>query len=167
MESSKISRALPTGRHSLLCMKTFSFLGAVLMFMPLLLSSGCASGTTEPAEDSESEKVDFVKQIKPVLSGRCIMCHNQKTMPERTSFENGVLASKGDKQGPVILPGNATGSRLIAAISSPDFHEKAMPPVSLRVSQDEVALFRRWIDQGAPWPDGPAGEVVPHSIPLE
>ena len=74
---------------------------------------------------------------------------------------------KGDASGPVILPGNAAGSRLMAAVSSPDFHETAMPPVSLRVTDAERELLERWINEGAVWPDGPEGNLVPDMIPLE
>jgi uncharacterized membrane protein len=129
--------------------------------------AGCTTTPTKPESQTTGPKVDFVTQIKPILLERCVMCHNRKTMPDRTSFESAALAMKGDTQGPVILPGKAAGSRMIAAISSPDFHDKAMPPVSLRVTASEVALFRQWIDQGAAWPSGKDGEIVPHSIPLE
>ncbi len=95
------------------------------------------------------------------------MCHNRAVLPDRTSFETGELAMKGDSRGPVILPGDAAGSRFMAAISSPDYLERAMPPVSHRVAEDEVALLRRWIDAGAPWPTGPEGRIVPDRVPLE
>ena len=95
------------------------------------------------------------------------MCHNRKTMPERTSFESKTLAMAGDKQGPVIIPGNPDGSRLILAISAHDSHEQAMPPVSHRVSKDEVALLKQWISEGATWPTGAEGSLTPKDIPLE
>ncbi|MCB1063786.1 MAG: hypothetical protein KDN20_12790 [Verrucomicrobiae bacterium] len=142
-------------------------LGSFLTFscaVAAFLFSGCA--TSNPTEVS-TEKVDFVSQVKPILEERCVMCHNRTAMPERTSFETGKLALKGDAQGPVILPGKADDSRLMMAISSPDIHEKAMPPVSLRVSAGEKAVLRRWINEGAHWPEGADGRLEVDYIPRE
>jgi len=135
---------------------------SVVGSVPACVQRSDSSGTT-----GAPKAVDFVTEVKPILHDRCIMCHNRGTLPDRTSFENGALAKKGDRQGPVILPGNAAGSRLITAVASPDFHEKVMPPVSVRVTAREIELLRRWIDEGAEWPAGPDGEILPHSIPLE
>jgi len=123
--------------------------------------AGCAS---DPAP---VRTVVFATDIKPILEDRCVNCHNRATLPDRTSFESGELALEGDKQGPVIIPGNPNGSRMMVAVSAPDIHEQAMPPVSVRVSEKEAALFARWIEEGAYWPDGPEGRLQPTEIPKE
>jgi hypothetical protein len=35
-----------------------------------------------------------------------------------------------------------------------------MPAMGHRIADDEVALIKRWIEQGAEWPEGEAG-VIP------
>lgn len=123
--------------------------------------AGCAS------DPVPAGTVDFVTDIRPILADRCVMCHNRKTLPDRTSFETRALALKGDKQGPVIIPGNPNASRMMVAVSAPDIHEQAMPPVSVRVSAEEASLFSKWIEEGAQWPDGIEGRLVPTDIPKE
>lgn len=143
--------------------------------LPVLFAvlTGCVSAPTGPAGPPEAATGDggktvvFDRDIRPLLEGRCVMCHNRITLPGRTSFESRALALKGDSRGPIIVPGNPDGSRLIVAISAPDFHEQAMPPVSHRVSKAEVALLRRWIAEGVDWPEGPEGRLVPKEIPRE
>lgn len=137
---------------------------------------GCQT-PSKPADDAEkgavpnekqaAKTVSFVRDIKPILEDRCVMCHNRKVLPTRTSFENRKLALKGDAAGPIIVPGDAEGSRLVVAISAPDFLEQAMPPVSHRISKDEVALIRRWIDEGVEWPEGSSGDLKSDKVPAE
>ncbi len=131
------------------------------------LSFGIQGCATTGGDGGGESGVDFVADVKPILEERCVMCHNRATLPERTSFENAALAKKGDAQGPVIVPGDADASRLMAAVNSPAIHDKAMPPVSVRVSEEEIDTLRRWIDAGAAWPSGKAGRIVPRDIPLE
>lgn len=132
-----------------------------------LLCAGALSCFETVPGPATPAPVDFVSEVKPILQERCVMCHNRATLPKRTSFESGVLAMRGDASGPVILPGDPAGSRLMAAVNSPDFHETAMPPVSLRVSDEEKEIMERWIEEGADWPSGAEGELVPDMIPLE
>jgi hypothetical protein len=53
-----------------------------------------------------------------------------------------------------IQPGDSAHSRLIAMATG--VGGKFMPPTGPRLSADEVALLRAWIDRGAPWPDATA-----------
>ncbi len=104
--------------------------------------------------------VSFEKQIKPVLEEKCMHCHNRETLPDRISFENAKLAFATTKDGKVyIVPGKPEASLLIAAIENPLFHEKQMPMVGPRLTADEVALFRRWVAEGATWPEGREGDA--------
>ena len=108
----------------------------------------------------EPTKVSFTKQIRPVFENRCVHCHNQKTLPDRVSFENAKNGLGKDKWGKVyIVPGHPDQSLLIRAIESPDFHEMQMPMVGLRTTPEENALIRRWVAEGADWPKGLAGKV--------
>ncbi|MEJ1242322.1 DUF1553 domain-containing protein [Chryseolinea sp. T2] len=51
-----------------------------------------------------------------------------------------------------ILPGDAAHSELIRRITSSD-PEVRMPYKESPLSQDEIDILKRWIDQGAPWGD--------------
>lgn len=114
----------------------------------------------EKGQTAKAARVSFEKQIKPVLEAKCMHCHNKETLPDRVSFENAKLAFAMTKEGKVyIVPGKPEASLLIAAVEAPLFHEKQMPMVGDRLNDEEKAIFRRWVAEGAPWPEGEAGKV--------
>lgn len=112
------------------------------------------------SKKTPQKKVSFVKDIRPIFEKRCMHCHNQKTMPDRISFEYAALAFSKDKHGKIyIVRGKPDQSLLIKAIESPDFHEKQMPMVGPRTTKEENAKFRQWVAEGAHWPRGKNGRV--------
>lgn len=98
-----------------------------------------------------AEKIDFVRQIEPLLKQRCQACHGSQQQMSGLRLDNREDALKGGNSGPVIKPGNSSGSRLIRLVSG--LEEKiVMPPAGKRLTAEEIALLRAWIDQGADWP---------------
>lgn len=143
-------------------------------FAFVLLLSGCAAPhegeTTYPGVDSlppaemkaAKKKPDFVKHVKPILEGKCVMCHNHKTLPGLMSLENKVQAFKPGASGVVpIVPGHPEGSLLIANVKGTHPHATTMPQVGERVTSNEIAVLSAWIAQGANWPEGSAGRLNP------
>ena len=60
--------------------------------------------------------------------------------------------SRVDSTQRIIVPGDASSSLLIEHISSDDPQRRMPPPESnLSLSEQEIALIRRWINQGANW----------------
>ena len=117
-----------------------------------------------PASSEDVKKVDFVKDVKPVLEAACVKCHGLKDAKGRyridakaAAFKGGEVAQKGRK--PAIIPGKADESLLVAFIEATDKdeekHIEPMPPrkEERRLSDVEKALIRRWIAEGAPWPE--------------
>jgi len=93
-----------------------------------------------------AEEVDFNRDIRPLLSNRCFLCHGPDK--QEGDFRLDVRESA---VGAVITPGKAEASELIARVISDD-PDTAMPPAESskpRLNEQEVALLRRWIDQGA------------------
>jgi hypothetical protein len=132
-----------------------------------LLSAFVVTATAAVA-DEPAAKLSFRDTIKPVLREKCAHCHNRKTLPDRVSFESKKLAFTKTKAGqPIIVPGKPDESLMVIALESSVFHEKAMPLVGPRPNVDEIALIRRWIAEGAEWPDGPAGKIKPLFYPKE
>jgi hypothetical protein len=109
----------------------------------------------------EVKPVDFVTQIKPLLQSRCINCHHAGALFGDLSFENRALATQPRKKGPIITPGQPAHSQLYIALTLPDPDKKAMPPTGHRIPNPEVQLVKRWIEEGAKWPDGPEGAIKP------
>ena len=59
-------------------------------------------------------------------------------------------ALRGSDSGPVIVPGKSGESKLIQMVSG-TIEGKIMPPAGQRLSPQEIAVLRGWIDQGAQW----------------
>ena len=69
-----------------------------------------------------------------------------------------ALLLGGESGEPAVVTGKSALSPMFAKISAND-PELAMPPLDKRdkftgLSADEIELFRKWIDEGAKWPDG-------------
>lgn len=121
-------------------------------------------GMTHPAggEEAPLKPVSFENEVKPLLLEKCVHCHNRKTLPEVFSFESAKRAFVTLKSGQeVIVPGSPEKSLLILALKSPHGHEKAMPMVGLRPTEEDIALLSRWIKEGADWPKGLEGRIRP------
>lgn len=114
------------------------------------------------SNDETPKPVSFEDEIKPLLQEKCSHCHNRKTLPEVFSFESAKRAFVTLKSGQdVIVPGEPEKSLLITALKSPHGHEKAMPMVGLRPTEEDIELLSRWIKEGATWPSGKAGRIRP------
>jgi len=108
-----------------------------------------------PAAASNAATIDFERDIRPLLVGRCGDCHGPDTQENRLRLDVKHRAQKGGDFGPVIVAGKSSESELIRRIGSTD-EKKWMPPDGDRLSAAEVDILRRWIDAGAAWPESDA-----------
>ncbi|MDQ2948549.1 MAG: PSD1 and planctomycete cytochrome C domain-containing protein, partial [Acidobacteriota bacterium] len=120
-------------------------LGAVL-----LLGAAPQDQPRNPAAAGDEASAIFVKHVLPVLTEKCSRCHGQALKMSGLSVDSRVSLLRGGKRGPAVVPGSAGGSVLLAAIEQ-DGNLK-MPP-GVKLADQEVAAFRRWIELGAPWVD--------------
>jgi hypothetical protein len=98
---------------------------------------------TRPQPAGAAGEISFTKQVAPLLVGKCGKCH---VSAAKGQFSMATFTSlmRGNKDGPVVLPGKGTGSRIIEVIESGD-----MPRGGGQVAKDELAMLTKWIDQGA------------------
>ena len=112
-----------------------------------------------------SEKVDFSADIKPILNKNCIACHGGVKKNSGLSFlfeEEAKGVAESGKH--AIVPGNASASELIRRLKEED-PELRMPYQKPKLSETEIDLLERWIDQGAEWGEHWAYSL-PESVPL-
>jgi len=92
--------------------------------------------------------VDYSRDIRPILSDRCFTCHG----PDDAAREGELRLDVRDQAIlSAIVPGDAEASPLVERISSHDAEEQ-MPPADSqrqRLDAEQIALIRRWIDEGA------------------
>src|SRR5262249_34196892 len=104
-----------------------------------------------------AEKVDFEKQIKPLLARSCVAC--QGPAKQRSNFRldsREALLKGGNTGSAAVVPGKSTQSALLDYVSG-RVEGMEMPPMPKRdrfaaFTKDEVELVRAWIEQGAVWP---------------
>ena len=95
--------------------------------------------------------VSFNREILPILSNNCFACHGPDEKQRKTKFHFDNQESAFVKPG-VIVPGKAAESLLIQHVTSHDPDEQMPPPETGRSLTDkQIDLLRRWIDQGARW----------------
>lgn len=124
----------------------------------LLVSLFRCNGRIDFADEIEGQlpkKIDFNYHIKPILSDRCFACHgpdqNKREAGLRLDIADSALAAIGeDKDHYAIVPGKSNKSALVDRILSKDPEIMMPPPESnLKLSELEIAMLTRWIEQGA------------------
>ncbi|HEV3080229.1 MAG TPA: PSD1 and planctomycete cytochrome C domain-containing protein [Gemmataceae bacterium] len=93
----------------------------------------------------------FSRKLAPVLQERCLRCHNAQKTRGGLDLTTRAQMLKGGDEGPAIVVGDSGKSLLVTMISG---REPKMPKQGERLSREQVADIRLWIDQGAAWPRG-------------
>lgn len=106
-----------------------------------------------------ADRIDFERDIRPVLKEHCVTCHGQLKQKSDLRVDAGVLIARGGKHGAAIVAGNSGESLLMHRLLASDSDER-MPKDAAPLPPDKIELLRRWIDQGARYP---ANEVVARS----
>jgi hypothetical protein len=99
------------------------------------------------------EKIDFNTQVRPILNESCISCHGGVKQSGGFGLvfrEYAVGETNNGNFG--IVPGSPEKSEMIARInhSSPELR---MPLDRDPLTEEEVNILTKWIDQGAEWED--------------
>src|SRR5207237_8206430 len=93
-----------------------------------------------------------------IFQQHCLSCHDSKEQEGGLILETHQSLLKGGDDGPVFVPGKSAESLLVQQIE----HKKKpfMPPAKKgdKLSPQEIAVIRAWIDAGAPAPQ--AGKVA-------
>ncbi len=98
--------------------------------------------------------VDFNKSIEPLLVENCLKCHGPEKQKGGLRLDLRAAALKGGDSGdPAILPKDGRHGKLLQLISARPESDSRMPPKGEMLKPDQVALLRRWIEEGAVWPE--------------
>jgi len=109
------------------------------------------------AVSARAQEINFARDIQPILSDKCFHCHGPDANARKADLRFDVLDPKlgpfAERDGySVIKPGSLDDSVLVMRITSddPEFHMP--PPASNRkLSDKQVDLLKRWVEQGAKW----------------
>jgi len=98
-------------------------------------------------------KIDFQKQIAPLLVSRCIECHGPKEQKGDLRLDSRAFAFlEGEEDMWSIITKKPDESEFIYRIELPIDDEDIMPAKGEPLSKEQQALFRQWIKEGADWP---------------
>ncbi len=113
-----------------------------------------ASAIMLTAADGAKADVDFANDVKPILESTCLRCHGPAKAKGKLRLDTREGLMKGSENGPVVVAGKPKDSRLFGLASQPKSAEERMPPEGEPLTKPQVETLRKWIEEGAKWPDG-------------
>ena len=115
---------------------------------PFLLSA-----TGFLAAEALPNKVDYSRDIKRILSNNCYACHGPDAKKVKgglrlDSFESATKELKSGER--AVVPKDLSESAIVYRITTKDTDEQ-MPPAdsNKKLSDREIALLKKWVEQGA------------------
>ena len=112
----------------------------------------CTGSTRLIAAEPSGPRVEFNRDIRPILSDKCFTCHG----PDSAKRQAGLRLDRAEdaiaeRDGPrAIVPRDTSKSEVVRRIVSRDPDEQMPPPKSnLSLTPKEVSLIQQWIEQGA------------------
>jgi hypothetical protein len=119
----------------------------------ILLLAWLGAGLCTADAAHAAAPVKFYDDIKPILSINCYKCHGPLVAKGdlRLDLRQGALG-KAKSGSAAIVRGDSRRSEMFRRISSHD-PDQMMPKKAERLSEGQIEQVRRWIEQGAPWPD--------------
>ncbi len=122
----------------------------LIRFLLLTLLSAATAGQ---ALGASAAKIDFARDVRPILSGSCFKCHGPDTATRKGGLRLDVRedalkpAKSGDK---AIVPGKVKESALVARIFSTDETDLMPPPETKHpLTEAQKEILKQWIAQGA------------------
>jgi mono/diheme cytochrome c family protein len=131
---------------------------AICLAASLGLSAALFDGAVVYLTSAQTRRVDFRRDIEPILRANCYQCHGAKKASAQLRLDDKELAMKGGISGAVIVPGNSKDSRLMKRVMG-EGDETRMPLGGSPLKANQIELIRKWIDQGAIWPENPQSSI--------
>ncbi|MEN9572486.1 MAG: hypothetical protein RL514_341 [Verrucomicrobiota bacterium] len=127
------------------------------VFRTVLMTLACLGFSAGAAE-----RVDYLKEVKPVLATRCYACHGALKQNGGLRLDTAEFIRRGGKHGPAIVAGKPADSLLLKKVSAHSLDER-MPPEGEPLHAPQIAVLREWIAAGALAPK----DEQPESDPRE
>lgn len=116
----------------------------------------CAAFTTalgaRAVSAGEPSKVDFSRDILPILSDNCFLCHGPDAKTRKADLRLDIKEDALRAKDPVIVPGKSAESEVILRLTTDETDER-MPPLKSgkTLSAAQIDVLKQWIDSGAKW----------------
>src|ERR1035438_5147832 len=132
--------------------KPLKFLPAVAILCVLGLEVFPRLAQTQNAPQPNVSKVDYLRDIQPILEKSCFSCHGATAQMSGLRLDSRAAFLAGGTNGKIVVPGQAEDSTLykrvagVGDLSRMPFGGQALAPA-------QIAMIRAWIDQGAEIPE--------------
>lgn len=131
-------------------LKSYYFKPIVAVWIVLVIAVSCQP---KHVEEIDLTTIDYNLHVRPIINENCIVCHGGVKKSSGLSFlfrEEALAINKSGKR--AIIPGDAAKSEMIYRIKNDD-PEVRMPMDHAPLSENEIAILTKWINQGAEWKD--------------
>ncbi|MFO7845788.1 MAG: c-type cytochrome domain-containing protein, partial [Balneolaceae bacterium] len=138
--------------------KTSSRISLKFFSLLFLICSICLSGCTKKEKvqvGNDSIEIGYNREIRPILSENCFSCHGPDEQAREAGLrldfrEHALKLVQGNSNMQVIKPGYPDESELYKRITSHDVNLiMPVPESNLSLTEEEIDLIRKWIEQGA------------------
>ncbi|MCB1203086.1 MAG: DUF1549 domain-containing protein [Verrucomicrobiae bacterium] len=102
---------------------------------------------------AQESKIDFVRDIQPILEFHCVSCHNEDEAKADLRFDKASHFFAGGEGGDSLVKGKPDESLMIELVALPEDDPDVMPPKGRKLNEVEIAKLRQWITEGAVWPE--------------
>jgi hypothetical protein len=108
--------------------------------MLILVFAGTAFAGSRALERQPDNKVCLTKttynvDVLPLIQLKCGPCHLRSKGGVKANFENYKTAKK-------------NGAEMLERIQLPESKKKYMPTKNARLNAEEIAVFKKWVDDG-------------------
>ena len=118
------------------------------------LSAVLALTSLLPAGVAAQSGVEFFShEVRPIMERTCWNCHSDQIQSSGLDLSTREGALLGGLRGPAIVPGNAADSLLFRQVAG---MEGPAMPLGIPLTEEEIEVFRTWINEGAEWDARPA-----------
>jgi mono/diheme cytochrome c family protein len=126
-------------------------IGWLAILKRTILVMSVVVGIATESQASDPEGGDAPPRFAAILQAKCVRCHGGTSIKGGLSLASAAAMDQGGDSGPAIEPGKPDESLLIEKLIG-DVPE--MPRGGKPLAPEEIATLRRWIEEGAKWPDG-------------
>jgi len=132
---------------------------SLLIWLPIVVLGATfvsvfAAEKNKPPQTSAEARIDFNRDIRPILSNNCFFCHGPDQAHREADLRLDTKAGAFDVTdgSAALVPGNLKESALIQRILATDVDER-MPPADTgkTLKPKEIELIKQWVRQGAEW----------------
>ncbi|MDB6006770.1 MAG: Planctomycete cytochrome, partial [Prosthecobacter sp.] len=114
----------------------------------VLLFTAFATISTHAAEALVPAKIEFNRDVQPILSDNCFYCHGND--PKHREADLRLDIRDEAVKAEAFIPGKAAKSELVSRILTDDEDDLMPPPDShKKLTQRQKEILKKWIDQGA------------------